>query len=142
MALYHADRIDEAEREYREALHLRPKSVAPLSNLALLREHRGDRAGAEKLFEEVLRLSPTHAVSAVHLARMQIARGDRAGAAQRLDALFAAGGESYDALVERADLWLQEGKAEKAIPLLERAVATFPERERGREMLERARREG
>ena len=142
MALYHADRIDEAEREYREALRLRPNSVAPLSNLALLREHRGDRAGAEKLFEEVLRLSPTHAVSAVHLARMQIARGDRAGAARRLDALFAAGGESYDALVERADLWLREGRADKAIPLLERAVATFPERQRGREMLERARREG
>lgn len=140
MALFRADRFDEAEREYREALRLRPGSTAPLSNLALLREHRGDRAGAARLFEEVLRLSPTHAVSAVHLARMQIARGDRAGAARRLDALFAAGGESYDALVERADLWLQEGKPGKAIPLLERAVATFPERKRGREMLARARR--
>jgi predicted Zn-dependent protease len=71
---------------------------------------------------------------------MQIARGDHAGAARRLDALFAARGESYDALVERAGLWLREGRPEKAIPLLERAVATFPERRRGREMLERARR--
>lgn len=141
MALYKADRIGEAEREYREALRLSPGNVAPLSNLALLREHQGNGAEAEKLFEEVLRRSPTHAVSAVHLARRQIARGDHAGAARRLDALLAAGGESYDALVERAGLWLREGRPEKAIPLLERAVATFPERARGREMLERARRE-
>lgn len=141
MALYSQGRLDEAEREYREALRLRPGSVAPLSNLALLHERRGDRAGAEKLFQEAQRLYPTHAVSAVHLARFRLRKGDKAGAVRILDAFFAAGGESYDALLERAALWLAERRPEKAIPLLERAVETFPERSRGREMLKRARRE-
>jgi tetratricopeptide (TPR) repeat protein len=140
MALYHQGRLDEAEREYREALRLKPGSVVPLSNLAILRERRGDRGGAEKLFQEAQRLAPTHAVSAVHLARFRLQEGDRAGAARILDTFFAAGGESYDALLERASLWIAEGRPKEAIPLLERAVAAFPERAKGREMLARARR--
>ncbi len=141
MALYGQGRLDEAEREYRESLRLRPGSLAPMSNLAILRERRGDQAGAEKLFQDVQRLSPTHAVSAVHLARFRLQEGDRTGAARILDSFFATGGESYDALLERAALWLAEGHPEKAIPLLERAVGAFPERAKGREMLARARRE-
>jgi hypothetical protein len=141
MALYNRGRIDEAEREYQEALRLIPKSVPPLANLGVLYEKRGDLPRARRTFEEVLRLSPTHAISAVHLARMQRAEGDRAGAVHRLDALFAAGGENYEALVERADLWMEEGHPEKAVPLLERAVRTFPDYSKGRDMLARARRE-
>ena len=141
MALYHQGRLDEAEREYREALRLRPGSVAPLSNLALLHERQGDRDEAEKLFLDAQRLSPTHAVSAVHLARFRLQEGDRDGAARILDTFFTAGGESYDALLERAALWLAEERPEKAIPLLERAVAAFPARAKGREMLARARRD-
>lgn len=139
MALYHQGRLDEAEREYREALRLKPGSVVPMSNLAILLERRGDQAGAEKLFQDIRRLSPVHAVSAVHLARFRLQKGDRAGAAQILDTFFTAGGESYDALLERASLWLAEGHPEKAVPLLERAVAAFPEKAKGRELLARAR---
>jgi len=138
MALFNHGRNDEAEREYREALRLDPRAVAPLANLAVLREKKGDLAGAEATFEKVLRLSPTHTISVVHLARIQRKRGDRAGAIRRLDALFAAGGESYDALFERADLWLEDRHPEKAVPLLERAVRTFPDYSRGWGLLARA----
>jgi Tfp pilus assembly protein PilF len=141
MALFNRGRIDAAEREYQQALRLDPKAVPPLANLAVLYEKRGDLPRAEKTFEQVLRLSPTHTISAVHLARIQRKRGDRAGAIRRLDALFAAGGESYDALVERADLWLEDRHPEKAVPLLERAVRTFPEYARGWTLLARARAE-
>jgi protein O-mannosyl-transferase len=138
MALFNHGRNDEAEREYKEALRLDPRAVAPLANLAVLREKRGDIAGAEATFEKVLRLSPTHTISVVHLARLQRKRGDRAGAIRRLEALFAAGGESYDALVERADLWLEDRHPEKAVPLLARAVRTFPDYSRGWGLLARA----
>jgi Tfp pilus assembly protein PilF len=141
MALYNHGRNDEAEREYREALRLDPRAVPPLANLAVLREKRGDIAGAEATFEQVLRLSPTHTISVAHLARLQRKRGDRAGAIRRLDALFAAGGESYETLVERADLWLEDRHPEKAVPLLERAVSTFPDYSRGWGLLARARAE-
>jgi protein O-mannosyl-transferase len=138
MALYKAGRLAEAEREYREALRISPRSLPPLANLALVHERRGDLEAARAAFEKVLRLSPTHAVAAVHLARMDRAKGDRERAARRLDAMFAAGGGSYDAMVERADLWLAEGRPDKAIPLLEKAVRGFPGRRKGRELLERA----
>ncbi len=140
MALYGTGHLGEAEREYKQALRLRPGAVAPLANLALVRERRGDLGGARAAFEETLRRMPTHAVAAVHLARMSLKEGDRAAAARRLDALFAAGGESYDALVERAGLWIEEGRPETAIPLLERAVEEFPDRGKAREMLGKARR--
>jgi Tfp pilus assembly protein PilF len=138
MALFNRGRNDEAEREYKEALRLDPKAVPPLANLAVLREKRGDIAGAEAIFEKVLRLSPMHTISVVHLARLQRKRGDRAGAIRRLDTLFAAGGESYDTLIERADLWLEDRDPEKALPLLERAVRTFPDYSRGWGLLARA----
>jgi Tfp pilus assembly protein PilF len=138
MALFNQGRNDEAEREYKEALRLDPRAVPPLANLAVLREKRGDLAGAEATFEKVLRLSPTHTISVVHLARLQRKRGDRAGAIRRLDALFAAGGESYDTLIERADLWLEDRRPEQAVPLLERAVRTFPDYSRGWGLLARA----
>lgn len=141
MALFNRGRIDAAEREYKEALRLDPQASPPLANLAVLYEHRGDIPRAEKAFGEVLRLSPTHTIAVVHLARLQRKRGDRAGAIRRLDALFAAGGESYDALVERADLWLEDRHPERAAPLLERAVATFPDYARGWGLLARARAE-
>ncbi|HEV2845526.1 MAG TPA: tetratricopeptide repeat protein, partial [Thermoanaerobaculia bacterium] len=72
-------------------------------------------------------------------ARMDRAKGDREGAARRLDAMFAAGGGSYDSWVERAGLWLEEGRPDKAIPLLEQAIRGFPGRREGRELLEKAR---
>lgn len=141
MALFNRGRSDEAEREYKEALRLDPRAVPPLANLAVLREKRGDLAGAEAAFEKVLRLSPTHTISVAHLARLQRKRGDRAGAIRRLDALFAAGGESYETLIERADLWLEDRHPKKAVPLLERAVRTFPDYARGWGLLARARAE-
>jgi tetratricopeptide (TPR) repeat protein len=139
MALYNRGHLDEAEREYRKALRLDPKAVPPLANLAVLYEKRGELPRAEKTFEEVLRLSPGHTISAVHLARLQRKRGDRAGAVRRLDAVLAAGGESYDVLVERADLWLEERHPETAVPLLERAVGTFPDYAQAWGLLARAR---
>ncbi len=139
MALYNRGHIDEAEREYQTARRLDPRAVPPLANLAVLYEKRGDIPRAETAFEEVLRLSPTHTIAAVHLARLQRKQGDRAGAIRRLDALFAAGGESYDALVERADLWLEDRRPDQALPLLERAVRTFPDYAQGWGLLARAR---
>jgi tetratricopeptide (TPR) repeat protein len=139
MGLFNRGHLDAAEREYRQALRLDPRAVPPLANLAVLYERRGDLKRAEATFEEVLRLSPTHTIAVVHLARFQRKRGNLAGAARRLDALFAAGGESYDALVERADLWLEAGHPERALPLLERAVRTFPDYAQGWGFLARAR---
>jgi tetratricopeptide (TPR) repeat protein len=141
MALYNRGHVDEAEREYQKARRLDPRAVPPLANLAVLYEKRGDVPRAEQTFEEVLRLAPTHTIAAVHLARLQRKRGDRAGAIRRLDALLAAGGESYDALVERADLWLEDGRPDQALPLLERAVRTFPDYAPGWAFLARARAE-
>ncbi len=139
MGLFNRGHLEAAEREYREALRLDPRAVPPLANLAVLYERRGDPKQAEATFQQVLRLSPTHTIAVVHLARFERKRGDAAGAARRLDALFAAGGESYDALVERGDLWLEAGHPERALPLLERAVRTFPDYAHGWGLLARAR---
>jgi prepilin-type processing-associated H-X9-DG protein len=133
MTLYADGHLEEAEREYRESLRLLPAAVAPLANLAVLEERQGDLAAARRDFEETLRRLPTHAIAAVHLARLSLREGDRAGSARRLDALFAAGGESYDALTERAGIWLQEGRTDQARPLLERAAREYPDRAKTRE---------
>jgi Tfp pilus assembly protein PilF len=139
MALYNRGRLDEAEREYKAALRLSPYAVPPLANLGVLYERRGDNTLAKSTFEAVLRLSPTHAISADHLAGLLRAQGDRAGADRRLDALFAAGGENYEALTDRAEDYLTDREPAKALPLLARATGTFPEFARGWGLLARAR---
>ncbi len=139
MALYNRGRLDEAEREYKAALRLSPYAVPPLANLGVLYERRGDDALARSTFEAVLRLSPTHAIAADHLAGLLRAQGDRAGADRRLDALFAAGGENYEALTDRAEDYLTEGRPAMALPLLARATGTFPEASRGWGLIARAR---
>jgi tetratricopeptide (TPR) repeat protein len=139
MALFNRGHIDDAEREYRQAIRLEPTAVPPLANLAVLYEKRGDLKRAEATFDDVLRLAPTHTIAVVHVARFERKRGQPAAAARRLDVLFAAGGESYDALVERADLWLEAGHPERAKPLLDRAVRTFPDYAQGWGHLARAR---
>jgi len=140
MALFAEGHLDAAEREYREAIRLLPGAVAPMANLGVLKERQGNLPEARKALEETLRRLPTHAIAAVHLARLSLRDGDRTGAARRLDALFAAGGESYDALTERAGIWLQEGRTDAAVPLLERAAREFPDRKEARELLVKVRR--
>lgn len=142
MALYGAGRLDEAEVEYRAALRLSPRSVAPRANLGLAAERRAEAGGgapelerAARLYREALALSPRHALSALRLSRLERRRGDREGAARTLDRFLAAGGESYDTLCERAELWLAAGRPEAARPLLRRAAAAFPDRPRARRLL-------
>ncbi|HEV7785636.1 MAG TPA: tetratricopeptide repeat protein, partial [Thermoanaerobaculia bacterium] len=48
MALYAQGHLKEAEREYREALHLLPAAVAPVANLAVLEERQGDLPAARR----------------------------------------------------------------------------------------------
>jgi tetratricopeptide (TPR) repeat protein len=101
MALYGAGRLDEAEREYRAALRLSPRSVAARANLGLVAERRDEAPGnarsaeldrAARLYREALALSPRHALSAFRLSRVERQRGGRESAERSLDRFFAAGG--------------------------------------------------
>lgn len=135
MALFGEGRLAEAEAQYRAALRIAPRSVAARANLGLIEERRGHPDRSRRLYEEALSLSPRHALAALQLSRLESAGGDRSAAARVLDRLFAAGGESYDTLCARAEIWIEEGQPERAETLFRRAAAGFPDRPHARRLL-------
>jgi serine/threonine-protein kinase len=139
-------RVDEAEALHREALELRraqdPGSVAvaeSLNNLAGVELDRGDPAAAARLLEESLAIrrgllgdeDPLTLQSMSNLATA-CSRLDRSAEADALleqveqgsRALGADGEEVLArALSNRAALWIAEGQAARAAPLLDEALA-------------------
>ena len=112
--------------------------MPPLANLAVLHEKKGDLAGAEATFEKVLRLSPTHTISVVHLARLQRKRGDRAGATAGSTPCSPPAARATTRWSSAPTSGWRSAILNRPLPLLERAVRTFPDYSRGWGLLARA----
>jgi len=66
----------EAEREYRQALSLNPRSISARANLGVLQARTGHSDAAIETFESVLRDAPDHPQAIVNLGLLYAARGD------------------------------------------------------------------
>ncbi len=128
-----------AAREFEAALAIAPDSLPAWTGLGAAREQAGELAGALAAYERAVALDPGYAVAVLRLSRLHRRGGNDAEAARLLDGLLAQGRATYDAVLDRALLWLDEGQPARARALLERAVRAFAEAPRGFYLLAQAR---
>jgi len=82
----------------------------------------GDLEGAEKSCRRALKLRPASHEAGLYLARILREKGDTAGARAAAETLLADNPRDISALRLAADLALEEGRADEAVILLDRAA--------------------
>jgi tetratricopeptide (TPR) repeat protein len=82
-------RPDDAERDLRDVIDLRPKVYQGYRNLADLLKRRNDRAGALKLLDQALALNPDNPALYSERARLHAENGDRAAARRDFEQVIA-----------------------------------------------------
>lgn len=118
-ARHRAGRPDEAEALFREAVTAAPGEPAALVGLGLIRQARGDRAGAIDLYRQALATDADHVEALSNLGLALAQTGEyQAGAAQLERALEIAPGQLV-ASMNLALLRLDQSRPQDAIALVE-----------------------
>jgi tetratricopeptide (TPR) repeat protein len=134
-------RLDDAERDLREAIDLQPKVYQGYRNLADLLKRRNDRAGALKLLDRALALNPDYPALYFERARLHAENEDRAAAKSDFEKVIAKerpGSKSDQVLkarVELAHLRCLAGDHQTALAECDAVLAAnanFPEAHRQR----------
>jgi serine/threonine-protein kinase len=116
-------KVEEASREYRNAIIADPGWEAPWNNLAMIAMGSGNLAEADSLLEKAVSLNPRYAAALYNLGTVRWARGDSSGAEQayaeaiRTDSSFV---EAYNNL---GALLIERGRAVEAARTLDAGIA-------------------
>jgi tetratricopeptide (TPR) repeat protein len=100
-------RRDDAERDARQAIALRPDGYEAYFMLTQILERKGDPAGAVAQLDEALKRRPDHTALYELRARIHVTNGDRVAARRDYEQVIArepAGGRSERAVVARVEL--------------------------------------
>lgn len=130
-----AGRLVEAEREYLEAIRLRPDSVEAHTNLANLFDETGRRAEAEGHYLAALTLAPRNPEVLYNLAVHRLRGGDYDGAEALLRSVVELNPASCDAHYNLGLIQLAHGDRARAIEHLQAAARIDPRDPRFREAL-------
>jgi tetratricopeptide (TPR) repeat protein len=107
--------FDGAEREYRIAQELDPRSRVNLDNLALMYIYRGDLEAAERTAWQVEALAPDWFQGQIHLFVIYLLKGDREQAERAGNRLAASRGLTNDAPMVYLDLFFNPERKASAV---------------------------
>ncbi len=127
-ALLVLNRVAEAEQKFQRALELEPRSGSARLGLARIARRRHNEQEALALLREAIEIDPGssgpaahHAIGRLHLDKRELAEARQAfQQALEIDAMY---GPGYDGL---AQVLLEEGKPDEALPLLATALRYHP----------------
>jgi len=127
-ALLVLNRVAEAEEKFQRALELEPRSGTARLGLARIARRRHQEQEALALLREVIEIDPGssgpaahHAIGRLHLDKRELAEARQAfRQAIEIDGMY---GPGYDGL---AQVLLEEGKPDEALPLLATALRYHP----------------
>lgn len=119
--LLYADRVEEAERDFRRARSMEPGNVAAALGLADARRRAGDLAEAEGVLGELLRRIPQTTAAWRLVARVELDGGDAHGAAEAQDRVLASDPVPAD-FAFRAEIAALEGHAAEALSILDQGA--------------------
>jgi tetratricopeptide (TPR) repeat protein len=118
--------IEEAAREFREAVRLRPREARFQNSLAMVLARTGDRQGAIAAYREANRIDPSYEKSRYNLGLLYLDHGDLAEAEEMLrEAVRIAPGYAH-AHGRLGETLARSGKTTEARRELERALALDP----------------
>lgn len=118
---------DQAEAGYGRVLAAQPDNHAALHLLGLMRQQRGDVAGAAALVERALALAPDTPAYQLSMARLRIEQGLVAEAQGHLTAVLSRRPDDADALYVLGMAFTRLGRREAALRTFRLAVAARPD---------------
>ncbi len=124
---HRSGRMDEAIREYRAYLKLKPQSLEARGNLGAALAAQGLFADAIAEYKTALKLAPSNPGISFNLALAYYKSGELPSAASELSALRALVGDEPRIVLLLADTWLQMGENDRVIRLLTPAAERTPE---------------
>lgn len=124
---HRAGRMDDAVREYRAFLKLKPQSLEAHSNLGAALVSQGLYVDAISEYKSALKIAPSNPGISFNLALAYYKSGDLPLAASELSALRALVGDEPRIVLLLADTWLQMGENDRVIRLLTPAADKAPD---------------
>ncbi|GAB4135939.1 MAG: hypothetical protein Tsb009_02720 [Planctomycetaceae bacterium] len=115
-------RIAEAERAYRQALHLKPTHQPSYHGLASLLKEQNRLAEAQQLLQSWVAIEPYKAEPYVELAWLQRESGDLAGAEQTLRHALAKQPNHATALAHLGQIYQDKGQTAQAMAMYRRSL--------------------
>jgi tetratricopeptide (TPR) repeat protein len=137
--LCYALQLTEGEREARRALALNPDLIDGHFLLGAILARREDWAGAERSYLRVIELKPSHALAHQHLGTCRLRLGQKERAAEAFREALRYQPELPEAHRELGALLLEDNQVAEALSHLEQAVRLDEGNERGRSLLQEAR---
>ncbi|BDC49855.1 hypothetical protein F183_A21710 [Bryobacterales bacterium F-183] len=115
---HRAGRMEEAVREYRAFLKLKPQSIEANGNLGAALAAQGHFSDAITAYQSALKLAPSNPGITFNLALAYYKSGELPAAASELSTLRAMIGDEQRVILLLADTWLQMGENNRVIRLL------------------------
>jgi tetratricopeptide (TPR) repeat protein len=119
-------RLDDAIREFEEALRIAPGYAEAISNLGVALELSGRADQAAEKYEEALRFSPGLAEAHHNLGRLLLVQHRLAPAIEHLEAALRSNPDLVEAHANLGDAFLVEGRRDDAIAQYQKALELRP----------------
>jgi Tfp pilus assembly protein PilF len=117
-------KIEEASREYRNAIIADPRWEAPWNNLAMIAMGSGKLAEADSLLEKAVSLNPRYTAALYNLGTVRWARGDSAGAEKAYREAIRTDSTFVEAFNNLGALLIERRRAAEAARILDTGLAT------------------
>ncbi len=116
-------KIEEASREYRNAIIADPRWEAPWNNLAMIAMGSGKLAEADSLLEKAVSLNPRYTAALYNLGTVRWARGDSTGAEEAYRDAIRTDSTFVEAFNNLGALLIERGRAAEAARILDTGLA-------------------
>lgn len=116
----------EAEKNYLQALRLKPEYPRALTNMGNLLMRKGDAERAVEYYQKVLELIPDHPETYVHLGNVMMQAGQYDQALQYYESAYQYQKNDANILTSLGNAWITLGEFQKGFDYYEKAILLEP----------------
>ncbi len=120
------NRLDEAIKQYEEALEINPDNSNAYNGWGYILLMKGQEEDADLKFSKALELNPNHERAHFNLMKLKFAQGAHQETLEQIDKLVSLEPQSAEIYRESGNICVRLGKYEKAIELYEECIRQDP----------------